>query len=104
MRSFLLALALALALAAPAMAQDATQEGYSAGGPAVLDQTDNRGDPAGPSGESPGGPSSGPSSDGASTLPFTGMDLVLVAGFGLGLLGLGAGMRRLTRPAGPVSS
>jgi opacity protein-like surface antigen len=100
MRSFLLALALALALAAPAMAQDATQEGYSPDGPAVLDQTENRGDPAGPSSE----PSSGPSSDGASTLPFTGMDLVLVAGFGLGLLGLGAGMRRLTRPAGPVSS
>ena len=100
MRSLFLALALTLtlALAAPAMAQDATQDGYSAEGPAVIDQT-RPGDPAGASGEPP----SEPSSDGAASLPFTGMDLVLLAALGLGLLGVGGGMRHLTRPADPVS-
>ena len=82
MRSLLLALVLVLALAAPAGAQNATQDGYSGAGPQAIERT--------------GGPGSG--SGGSGSLPFTGLDLLLVAGLGAGLLGIGAGMRRLTQP------
>lgn len=93
MRSLVLSLVLCLALVAPAMAQGPSQDGYIQEGPQIVDST---------SGE---GASGNPEDPGASAgLPFTGMDLVLVAALGAGLLGAGVGMRRLTRhPAGPAA-
>jgi len=81
MRSFLLSLVLVLVLAAPAMGQGSGQDGYTPEGPQVVEQTRD----------------SGSGTEGRS-LPFTGMDLMLIGGLGIGLLGAGVGMRRLTRP------
>jgi hypothetical protein len=86
MRSLLATLLLSLALAAPAVAQGPAQDGYISDGPQAIEKTRSSGD------RDP------------SSLPFTGMDLGLVGGLGLGLLVVGAGMRRLTRPAGPAGS
>ena len=84
MRPLFLTLLLVLALSAPATAQGPTQDGYTLDGPQVIEQTAGAGaDPD------------------DSSLPFTGMDLALLGGLGAGLLALGAGMRRLTRPADP---
>ena len=70
-----------LAFASPAAAQGPAQDGYTPDGPRVIEQTrdpGNRGDSSG--------------------LPFTGMDLLFLGSLGVGLLAVGAGMRRLTRP------
>ena len=84
MRPLFATLLLTLALAAPAAGQGPSQDGYIPDGPQVIEQTRaGGGDP------------------GTSDLPFTGMDLVLVGGLGVGLLAVGVGMRRLTRPPGP---
>jgi hypothetical protein len=91
MRSLLLTLVIAFALAAPAMAQGPSQDGYTPDGPQAIQQTRDGGDPAG--GSDSGDPA------GPSRLPFTGMDLMFLAGCGVGLVAVGAGMRRLTRPA-----
>ncbi len=81
MRSLLLTVVLALALAAPAMAQGPAQDGYTPDGPQAIERTRDSGAPSDSSG-----------------LPFTGVDLVLLAGLGVGLVAVGAAMRRLTRP------
>ncbi len=98
MRSLALALVLMLALAVPALAQGPSQDGYTPDGPQAIEQTGGGGDD--PDG---GGDGSGGAGDESGSLPFTGMDLLLVAGLGAGLLGVGAGMRRLTRPANHAS-
>ena len=95
MKSLVLALMLALAFAVPALAQDATQDGYSPDGPQAIEQTGGDGAPG-----AGGSSANGSSPDGSAHLPFTGVDLVLIAGLGVGLLGVGLGMRRLTGPAG----
>lgn len=84
--SALAALTLILALMAPAAMAQSSQDGYIEEGPAVLDRTEGDG------GEPPTRePVSG------DELPFTGLDLGLVAVAGGSLLLLGVGMRRLTR-------
>jgi len=97
MRSLPLALALllCLAFAAPAMGQGgASRDGYIQEGPQVVDRASG-------DGQDPG---DGQDLGGSGRLPFTGMDLMLVAALGAGLLGVGAGMRQLTRPpAGPAA-
>ena len=94
MRSLALSLMLCLALAAPAMGQGPSQDGYIQDGPQVIDRTSS-------DEQNPGDPGDAGASTG---LPFTGLDLVLVAALGAGLLGAGLGMRRLTRhPAGPAA-
>ena len=104
MKSFALALLLILALAVPALAQGPSQDGYTPDGPQVIEQTDSGGDPNDSTDPSiSGSPDGSPSAAGAGSLPFTGMDLVLIAAFGAGLLGVGVGMRRLTRPADPTA-
>lgn len=80
----LAALMMVLALAAPAALAQSSQDGYQPDGPGVVDDTEQ-------SGGEPSGTSDG------EELPFTGLDLVLVAVGGASLLLLGAGMRRLTR-------
>ena len=89
MMAVMAALLLTLALASAAFAQS-SQDGYIQEGPSVVDQTSGNGD------NPPGNP---PNNDNASggELPFTGLDLGLVAVAGASLMLLGVGMRRLTR-------
>jgi hypothetical protein len=87
----------ALLLGAPsAFAQSSAQQGYSKPGGIVQTQIDNGG-----GGNQPGDVVSTPEATtetkSSGKLPFTGLDLVLVVAAGGLLLGLGLGMRRLTR-------
>jgi hypothetical protein len=84
----------ALLLGAPsAFAQSSAQQGYSKPGGAVQTQIDNGGPT--PPAEVIQTPEKVQKK--SSTLPFTGLDLVLVVGAGGILLALGLGMRRLSR-------
>jgi hypothetical protein len=90
----------ALLIGAPsAYGQSSAQQGYSKPGGAVQTQIDNGG-----GGNNPGDVVSTPESvtqtRSSGKLPFTGLDLVLVVAAGGLLLGLGLGMRRLTRHTG----
>jgi hypothetical protein len=93
------AISAALFLGAPsAFAQSSAQRGYSKPGGTVETQLDNGG-----GGNNPGEVVSTPESTTptkSSKLPFTGLDLVLVIAAGGMLLGLGIGLRRLTRSTG----
>jgi hypothetical protein len=84
-----------LVMAAPAFAQTATQNGYSNTGGQVQAQVDDESSSA-PVAVTEGGSGGG---DGSS-LPFTGLDVALLASAGLLLAGAGLGMRRLTRAPG----
>ncbi len=95
MRSLALALFICLMLAVPALAQGPSQDGYTPEGPQAIEQTGGGGNDPRQAQESQAD---------SGSLPFTGMDLLLVGALGAGLLGVGAGMRRLTRPADPASS
>lgn len=85
--------------APPAFGVTSAQSGYSKPGGIVETQLENSG-----GGNNPGSVVSTPErttearSNAHGTLPFTGLDLVLVVAAGGLLLGLGLGMRRLTRP------
>jgi hypothetical protein len=84
--SMIAILVVMLVVAAPAVAQTASQNGYSGTGGQVQAQVDD--------------PSSTPvasTDSGGGSLPFTGLDLALLAGAGVVLVGAGIGMRRLTR-------
>jgi hypothetical protein len=92
---------LALALPSAALAQD----GYGGGG-GVLGEQNSGGGPTGASGGSGGGGDKAATAPAASVergaqasesgaLPFTGIDLLVVAGIGLALVGAGVGLRRL---------
>ena len=90
----------ALLVGAPsAFAQTSAQKGYSKPGGIVQTQVDNGG-----GGNNPGGSTSTPEATtperASGKLPFTGLDLVLVVAAGGLLLGLGLGMRRLSRTTG----
>ena len=89
--------ALALALApASAVAQSSSDEGYETDGPTVQ----NRIDGGGTAGQSDSGTAPSPAAEtgaGSAGLPFTGLDLGLLAGAGVLLLGMGAGMRVVLR-------
>jgi hypothetical protein len=86
--------------ASPAFGVTSAQSGYSKPGGIVETQIQN----GGGGGNNPGSVVSTPEratqakSNGSGTLPFTGLDLVLVVAAGGLLLVLGLGMRRLTRP------
>ena len=69
---------LSLSLAAPAAFGQSNRDGYVPPGPSIVDQTESSSDPG-------------------EELPFTGLDLGLLAVAGGSLLLLGFGMRRLTR-------
>lgn len=87
-------LVLVLALAPAAFAQSSSVETYGgqAGEVAGIAASGDEGSPP------PGGtPSSGTASS-SSALPFTGLDVGLLAGGGLMLLLIGVAMARLTRP------
>jgi hypothetical protein len=87
--------------APPAFGVTSAQSGYSKPGGIVETQLEN----SGGGGDHPGSSivstpeqATQARSDAHGTLPFTGLDLVLVVAAGGLLLGLGLGMRRLTRP------
>ena len=85
--SMLAILVLALALAAPAFAQPSSQDGY----------TDQAGQVQAQVGEESSAPVAVTGSGGGGGLPFTGLDVALIAGAGVLLVGAGIGMQRLTR-------
>ena len=82
-------LVLALALAAPAFAQPSSQDGYTDQAGQVQAQVDEESSaPVAVTGSGGGG---------GGSLPFTGLDVALIAGAGVLLVGAGIGMQRLTR-------
>jgi hypothetical protein len=92
-----------LLAAPPAFGVTSAQSAYSQPGGIVQTQITNHGG----GGHNPGAVVSTPertpppkSTTSSGTLPFTGLDLVLVVAAGGLLLGLGLGMRRLTRSTG----
>ncbi len=91
----MVAVALALVVAGPAYAQSATSDAYAGKGGGIVG-TVNSG------GGSGNGPTSAPqqvqaaSSNGS--LPFTGLDVGLLALGGVALVGVGVGLRRFARP------
>jgi hypothetical protein len=86
------ALVVTMAFASTASAQQASQDGYLNQGGQVQGQVDQGPPTDGAAGEA--GTTSGGS------LPFTGFDMVLLAGAGGLLLAVGLGTRRLTRSPG----
>jgi hypothetical protein len=95
--------AMMLLAAPPAFGVTSAQSAYSQPGGIVETQITNHGG----GGNNPGAVVSTPertpppqSTTSSGTLPFTGLDLVLVVAAGGLLLGLGLGMRRLTRSTG----
>ena len=94
--------ALALALAPASALAQSSDEGYETDGPTVQNQIEG-GDTAGQN-ESGGEPtpSAEASGDQKAGLPFTGLDLGLLAGAGVLLVGMGAGMRMVLRLPPPV--
>jgi hypothetical protein len=91
----------ALLVGAPsAFAQSSAQQGYSKPGGIVQTQIDNGGGGDHNPGAVVSTPERATEAKSSGTLPFTGLDLVLVVAAGGLLLGLGLGMRRLTRSTG----
>ena len=79
-----------LAFATVAFGQSSTEEGYNPPGPDIVNQVEDD-DQA----QTPAATAQNP--DDGDELPFTGLDVALLAGAGGMLLALGVGMRRLTR-------
>jgi hypothetical protein len=89
----LAALAAFVALPAVAMAQGSSDD------PSTAEYTPNI--PPGNEGGTAGGSSSGGLDSQIGSLPFTGMDLIILAGVALVLTGTGFALRRLSTPRGP---
>jgi hypothetical protein len=89
----LVALAAFVAIPGVAAAQD------SSGDPSSAQYTPNI--PPGDEGDTGGGGSSGGLDSQIGSLPFTGMDLIILAGVALVLTGTGFALRRLSTPRGP---
>jgi hypothetical protein len=90
--SLLAVVVLVLVMAVPAFAQNATQDGYTATAGQVQAQVDDESSAPVAATTSGGG--------GGGSLPFTGLDVALLAGAGVLLVGAGLGMRRLTQAPG----
>jgi len=84
--ALLLAVCVMVISASPAFAQSGLQ-GYQNGGEDVAGALQGGGDQAGTV-----------SADSGGSLPFTGLDIALILGVGAGLVAIGLGARRLTRP------
>lgn len=88
--------ALALVAAGPAYAQSATSDAYAGKGGGIVG-TVNSGGGNGPSAPAPQQVTAANSS-GSGSLPFTGLDVGLLALGGVALVGVGIGLRRFARP------
>jgi hypothetical protein len=99
------ALITALAFPTAAFGQQSAQDAYK---PAGQIEQDVEGDQGGVGGSPGAGGGAGgetavtPAASSGSGLPFTGMDVALLAGAGTLLLGAGVGMRRLAHRQDPV--
>lgn len=95
---------IAMAMAAPAYAVDTVRDGYGGNGADVLDVVDNSGGNGGEGEVAAGAPQqpqqvvASDTSGSSGSLPFTGLDVGLLALGGVALLGLGLGLRRFARP------
>ena len=93
----------ALAVPAPALAQDSVVGGYSEtdvfdpGDPGHPADPGNPADPGDPAATGSGTGSGTASADDGTSLPFTGLDVGLLAIAGTALVAVGVGTRRLTR-------
>ena len=106
-RTIAAAAAAMLLVAAPAVAQvNPTEQGYSA--PAGTTQQQINSTPAPTATVTPSKPAkvtpvavqkAAPAKSSKGGLPFTGLELGLVLAAGVGLLGVGLGLRRLSRPS-----
>jgi hypothetical protein len=83
--------AVALAVAAPAYAQNAVSDTYAGKGGGIVGTVDSG------NGPSASTPQQVQVSDNGS-LPFTGLDIGLLALGGVALVGVGVGLRRFARP------
>jgi hypothetical protein len=96
-------ISIAMLICAPsAIAASSAQTGYSKPGGIVQTELDNGGGDRNPAAvvENSTPPGSVTETRNSGSLPFTGLDIVLVVAAGGLLLGLGLGMRRLTRTTG----
>jgi hypothetical protein len=84
--------ALALVAVAPAYGQSAATDAYAGKGGGVLGAVNSGGNNNTPSAPAQVAQSSG------SSLPFTGLDVGLLAIGGVALVGVGVGLRRFARP------
>jgi hypothetical protein len=91
-----LVLVAALVFSTAAVAQDSSVQTYGGGGN-FTDQVADPGDPADPGAGAAAGGSAEAADPGS--LPFTGLDVGLAVGGALLLIGLGALVARLARPA-----
>lgn len=91
------AIMLSLAFATVAFGQSSTEEGYNPTGPEIVNKVGDEGDQQAPAGAPAGATNPSNANNNGDELPFTGLDLALLAGAGGMLLALGVGMRRLTR-------
>jgi hypothetical protein len=95
---------MALVFPAAAFAQQSAQDAYKPQGQIEQDVEGDQGGVGGSSGAG-GGSGQQPASAAANSgsgLPFTGMDVALLAGAGALLLGAGVGMRRLAHRQDPA--
>jgi hypothetical protein len=89
--------ALALAAAAPAYAQSAVGDTYGGRGGGIVGTVDSGDSGDGPSAPAPQQTQVASANDDGS-LPFTGLDVGLLALGGIALVGVGVGLRRFARP------
>ena len=86
--------AIALTVAAPAYAGNATSDTYAGKGGGIVGTVDSGN---GPTASTPQQVQVASSNDSGS-LPFTGLDIGLLALGGIALVGVGVGLRRFARP------
>jgi hypothetical protein len=84
--------AVALAVAAPAYAQNATSDAYAGKGGGIVGTVDSGNGPTAST------PQAVQNTNGNGSLPFTGLDIGLLAIGGVALVGVGVGLRRFARP------
>ncbi|HEU4702895.1 MAG TPA: hypothetical protein VFS37_10470 [Conexibacter sp.] len=84
--------AVALAVAAPAYAQNAVSDAYAGRGGGIVGTVDSGNGPT----ASP--PQQVQATNDSGSLPFTGLDIGLLALGGVALVGVGVGLRRFARP------
>ena len=87
----------ALALPASALAQPSI-DGYNPQGPQVQEEIQQDNPDNGDGSDNPTATAAAPGDDDNGNLPFTGLDVALVLGAGLVLVGMGFGIRRMIRP------
>jgi hypothetical protein len=84
--------AVVLALAAPAYAQSATSDAYAGKGGGIVGTVNSGNGPSAPA------PQQVQAANSSGSLPFTGLDVGLLALGGIALVGVGIGLRRFARP------